>query len=438
MGASQVLALGMGGVAAVGILFALRWALRREDDARLRRILVLGLGAKLVGAIARYTIMGDLYGGRGDFNRYVENGRRLAGVIRSGQLPEQARETGTPFMDFLSGVLFAVAPAHVLVGFAVFSLLAYVGAYLFVQAAKLAAPGADLRRYAMLVMFLPTMVFWPSSLGKEAWLVFGLGLATYGGARVLARQRFGYLVLVLGTLATYQVRPHMGALFGLAFAGAFLVRARDRSIKQSAAGFLIGLIIAGTGAVVLIMNFGDRLPKDESVEGSTTDQIFAETDRRTSQGGSGFESRPVRNPVDFVHAAITVPFRPFPTEAHNRQAQLTSLEGVFLLGLFAVSLPRLSSVPRRILKQPMVTLAAAYSIGFITAFSNVGNFGILTRQRAQLLPFVALLLVLPVEQGHRAPAAPSRENIRFRRQPSPALVYLPPKGEQQGGDEPAT
>jgi methanethiol S-methyltransferase len=44
-------------------------------------------------------------------------------------------------------------------------------------------------------------------------------------------------------------------------------------------------------------------------------------------------------------------------------------------------------------------------LGFIIAFSNVGNFGILVRQRAQLLPFVFVLLALPVARTvrHRGP-----------------------------------
>ena len=389
LGIAGVLVLLLG---AIGGLLGLRAVLRRVPDPAIRRIIILGLLAKLGGSGARFTVMGDLYDGRGDFNRYFRTGTEIAGQIRSGSLPEQARETGTPFMEFIAGVVYAVVPHQLWVGFLVFALLSFVGAVLFLQAFRLAVPDGNHRLYAGLVFFTPTMVFWPSSIGKEAWLVFALGVATYGAARVLRRARFGYFIAATGGAAVFLVRPHMGALFAVAFAGAFILRFRDPTVRHTAAAWLLGLIVIAIGAGYAAVNFGEELPRGRGVEEATLDAVAEETIRRTTTGGSEFDSRPVRNPADLLHAAITVPFRPFPTEGHNRQAQLAGLEGVLLLGLFLLSLPRLTTLPRAVLRQPYVAMATAYSIGFIIAFSNVGNFGILTRQRAQLLPFLFVLL----------------------------------------------
>jgi hypothetical protein len=394
------------GAGTVGLLFLLRRMVKREPDPVIARLIVAGFLAKLLGGASRYYVMGDLYGGRGDFQRYTENGRQLAAVIRSGTLPEQARETGTPFMDFLAGLLFTVAPPNVLVGFAVFSVLAFFGAYLFLQAFRTAVPDGAHRRYAWLIFLLPTMVFWPSSLGKEAWLVFTLGLASYGAARVLRRLPFGYLLLALGGVGVYLVRPHMAAMFAVSFAAAFLLRFRDPTVRRGALGWMFGLVLVGLVTGYATSNFGEEVPRDESVEGSTVEQVFAETDRRTSQGGSGFESRPVRSPADLAHALVTVPFRPLPFETHNAQALVASFEGVFLILLFFMSAPRLRTLPRAVLRRPYVALAAAYSLGFTIAFSNVGNFGILTRQRAQLLPFLVVLTALPRRDGQGRPGGP--------------------------------
>ena len=363
-----------------------------ETDVVLRRLIALGLIAKLAGSALRFTVMGELYGGRGDFNRYFRTGTEIAAQIRSGSIPDQARETGTPFMDFVVGVVYTVVPDRLWIGFLVFALLSFAGAYLFLQAFRLTMPDGNHRLYAALVFFTPTMVFWPSSIGKEAWLVFALGVAAYGAARVLRRARFGYLIAALGGSAVFLVRPHMGALFGLAFAGAFALRFRDTTVRRSAAGWAIGLVLVGVGAGYAATNFGEELPRGRGVEEASLDAVAEETQRRTATGGSEFDSRPVRKPADFVHAAITVPFRPFPMEGHNVQAQLAGLEGVLLLLLILVSLPRLTALPRALLRQPYLALAGAYSVGFIIAFSNVGNFGILTRQRAQLLPFLFVLL----------------------------------------------
>ena len=406
-------------VAVVVLVDLLRRMIRREDDVFLRRVLLLGILAKAVGTYLRYGVMQDLYGS-GDFRRYLRNGSEIADQLLSGQWPEEAGQLGTPFMDLIAGFVFTVLPRTLLAGFVFFSALSFIGAYLFFLAFRTAVPDGDHRRYAVLIFLVPTMVFWPSSIGKEAWLVFTLGVGAYGAARLLRRLRYGYLLTAIGIVGMFVVRPHMGALFSLALAGAFLLRFRDPTVKKSTIAWIVGLVFVGFGAGLVATNFGDELPRDESVEGTTTDQIFAETERRTTTGGGAFDSRPVRTPADLGHAVLTVPFRPFPWEGHNLQARIAGLEGLVLLLIVLFSLPRLLALPTRMLRQPYVAMATVYTLGFIVAFSNVGNFGILTRQRAQLIPLLLVLVCLPplgeklrqrsatpvlIEAGHPATAS---------------------------------
>ena len=53
-----------------------------------------------------------------------------------------------------------------------------------------------------MIFFLPSLLFWPSGIGKEAWMTLGLGLASYGAARLLVHKPGGFPVLALGLLAT--------------------------------------------------------------------------------------------------------------------------------------------------------------------------------------------------------------------------------------------
>ena len=369
-------------------------AVAREPDVFVARVILLGFVAKLVGTAARYWMIVDLYG-TGDALRYLANGTDIAAGLREGTLPEGAWATGTPSMDFLAGIVFAVTQPRLLHGFLIFSLLSFLGVYLAFRAFTLAFPEGDRRRYAVLVLLFPTMVFWPSSLGKESWLVFGLGVSAYGGARLLRKLRGGYVLTFAGVAGVFWIRPHIGALLALTLLIGFAVRFRDPDLQRGAAGWVIGLLILGAGAGYALDNWGDLLPRDESIDGSEFDQVTGETLRRTSTGGSEFDSRPVRSPADLGHALVTVPFRPFPWETNNLQALLASIEAMILLGLFVVSIPRMRQLPRLLLRRPYVAFATAYTLGFIVAFSNVGNFGILVRQRAQLLPFLAVLLCLP-------------------------------------------
>ena len=73
---------------------------------------------------------------------------------------------------------------------------------------------------------------------------------------------------------------------------------------------------------------------------------------------------------------------------------------------------------------PYVAYATTYTIMFVIAFSSIGNFGILTRQRTQVLPMLLVLLVLPAERQRLDEYTPTVEErartlIRSPARPSP-------------------
>ena len=381
------------------LLLGIRAIAKRESDYVVGRIIIAGFVAKLGATFGFHYVFMNVYEGSGDTNRYYNAGRRLSQTIAEGELPAEATATGTPFMEFLAGLLMTVTGENRLLANLVFSLLAFVGMYLMVKAFQLAVPDGDQRRYAALILLVPTMLFWTSTLGKEAWLVLALGLAANGAARVLRRARGGYLLVALGVAGAYVIRPHIAALIAAAIAGAYVLRHRDPEVRRGTAAWVLGLLLVGVGAGAVMTTYGDELADDHGDHVQQAEQIADRATAGTAQGESQFENRPVTNPFDFLHAAVTVPFRPFPHEAHNLQAQLAGLEGLALLVLTLASLPRIASLRRRLLRQPYTALATTYTVGFIIAFSYIANFGLLMRQRVQLLPFLFVLLCLPVSEG---------------------------------------
>jgi hypothetical protein len=51
------------------------------------------------------------------------------------------------------------------------------------------------------------------------------------------------------------------------------------------------------------------------------------------------------------------------------------------------------------LRRPYVAYALLFSLFFAYAFSAIGNFGILSRQRVQLYPLLVVVLCVPVGFG---------------------------------------
>ncbi len=50
---------------------------------------------------------------------------------------------------------------------------------------------------------------------------------------------------------------------------------------------------------------------------------------------------------------------------------------------------------RSILRTPYVLMCVVYSVLFVYGFSAFANFGVLTRQRVQLFPFILVLVCVP-------------------------------------------
>lgn len=372
---------------------------RREGDLRLVRILVLAVVVKLVvGPVIRYGVIQEVYGGVADAQGYHGAGRLIAGALRDGRFPADlgGGGDGTQAINLLTGLVYTVTGVTKLGGFMVFSWLALLGLFAFYAAFRLAFPDGDHHRYAKLVFFLPTMVFWPSSLGKEAWLVLCLGLATYGVARLLTRHPGGFTCLAVGLGGGVLVRPHMAMLVFVALVPAYLVRRSPPGRGRRSLAKMTGIATLAVLGIFLSGQFVDYFKLDDLSQ-SSIDELLERTGEQSGTGGSEYDAvNAAANPALVPFAVFTVVARPLPTETHNAQAVVASLEGLFLLGLVVWSWRRVLAAGRQFLRSPFLAFALTYSLLFCVAFSSIGNFGILARQRVQLYPVLVVVLALPL------------------------------------------
>lgn len=369
-----------------------------ETDGRIARLLWWALVLKLLSALPRYVVAFGVYDGQADAAVYSRVGAELARQFRDGMFyADLGRPVqGTGFVQILTGVVFAVTGATTLGGFLVFSWFGFWGLYLFHRAFVRACPDGDHWRYARLVFLLPSVLFWPSSIGKEAWMCLGLGLVAYAASRMLTGARGGLALLALGSLMLGMVRPHVAALVAFAVFLAYLVRrSPDGASILAPIGKFAIVIILGLGMVYAVGQleafFGVDDFDQEAVQ-TTLDEVT----RRTGQGGSQFigTSSTDLNPSRFPEAFVGVMFRPFPWEASNLQALLAAAESFLLMGLFFASWRRVLAALRGAVQRPYVVLCCSYTVLFVYGFSAFSNAGILVRQRVQVLPFVLVTICL--------------------------------------------
>jgi hypothetical protein len=414
-----------------------------EGDQALTKIIMWALVLKLVAAVVRYLVAFEVYGGSADAAVYIREGALYAEQIRMGDFSYDRHVgggDGTHFIRQVTGFVFAIIGTTAIGGFLVFSWISFWGLYLFYRAFRIGVPDGSHRRYAKLLFFLPSLLYWPSSIGKEAWMLLTLGLGAYGAARVLTRRSGGYVLLALGLAGSAIVRPHMTVLLAAGLAASFVLR-------RSSQGSIMTLLakVLGVGLIAVAMVFAiDAAEERFDVQGeglAGAEQVIDRTADQTSKGGSEFEAQRPDSVLDIPLAAFTVMFRPLPHEAHNAQTLATSFEGLFLLGLFAVSWPRLRRFPSEVWRTPYVAFAGVYSLLFMLAFSSFGNFGILARQRSQLFPLMLVVLALPVVKEavtKRGPLDAPRSQPATGLTPSASNSSLPalPRAEGSGSSPP--
>jgi hypothetical protein len=387
---------------------ALRREARREDDRRVLIVLVAALLIKLLGSLVRYYVVFDVYGGVADAAAYDDWGTRISAAFRSGHFVSGLDSlSDTNFIRFLTGVVYTGIGPSKLGGFLVFSWFGFWGLFLFYRAYVLAVPSGRRLTYAALVFFLPSLLFWPSSIGKESFMTLALGLAGFGASRIFTGSAWrGIAYAVLGLWLAQIVRPHVAGLMGLAIAGAFILRpsgVRHRELAPIAKG--LALAVLTVAALILIVRT-DHFLQDQNVEtsGGLGGTLEAITERSDS-GGSVFQPSVLDSPLRTPIAVGTVLFRPIVIEAHNAQAMAAALEGTFLLILSLVRWRWIFHAVRSVRRSPYVAFAILYSTGFIIAFSSMANFGNLVRQRVQLLPLYLVLLTIPPQKAAAPPTA---------------------------------
>jgi hypothetical protein len=377
-------------------------AARRWKDPKLGRLILLAALVKLsIGSLLRYYVAYYVYK-TSDGERYYLAGTILAPHFRQGDFgfsTPAGGGSGTKFLEFVSGIVIAVVDESRVAEFVVFSWLSFLGLYLFYEAFRLAFPEGDHRRYRLLIFLWPSMLFWPSSVGKDAWMVWMLGMCALGVANLFVGRWRGFVWLTLGSLGCVAVRPHVALIVIAGFALGLLLRRNRGTYSRmlakplGTAVLLVGIILAGTFMFAQTQSFFNL----DSLDAESAQGVLNSTTAQTSEGGSAFSVKSPNSPLGYAQAAVTVMFRPFPTEAGGT-AFFTGLEGVMLAGLCVVSWRRLARVLRMSLRHAYVAFAVGYSFVFIYAFSSISNFGILARERSQFFPMIFVLLAIPTRR----------------------------------------
>jgi hypothetical protein len=402
----------------VGRVIILRVA-HAEQNPWLVKVLTIALLVHLLGAPLQIWVVDHLYHGVSDWNRYTHVGSTLAGNFRhfnftlAGANVRQIVNDGS--VSIATGVVMAIVGINLTATFLVFSFLSFVGSIFFYRAFTTTFPRADHRRYALLVFFLPSLVFWTSDVSKESIMMLALGMVAYGAAKLFARQHGAIALIIPGAVIGYYIRPNELLLVTSGFAVGMMlpseaVRRRAGGLRRVASlAFLVALVfISWTLTLKYIHGGGGTL---------SLQQVNA----NNSGNGFGFGSSGIpysNNPATFPRDVYNVLFNPLVIKAHGNSQRVAGLENLVLIGIILASIRQLRILPRAAFARPYVMMCVVYSVAFIYTFAALGNLGLIERERVMLLPFFLVPFCIPRGPKGAPPRYPwelrRRDRLRLR------------------------
>jgi hypothetical protein len=126
----------------------------------------------------------------------------------------------------------------------------------------------------------------------------------------------------------------------------------------------------------------------------------------------------------YPHDLYVVLFDPTIFTAHSTGQRIAALENGTILVLILFSLRRLWRIPRAALIRPYVMAALLDVAGFCYAFAALVNLGLIDRERVLVLPFLLVLLSVPISPRGSPPRYPWEHPRRAQgQQRRPAWNY---------------
>lgn len=383
------------GVISIGLFLLYQGSLKRVDPTFPAALFVLACLAKFLGSLARYWMIFSLYDGASDTPLYYEHGQILAQYFKvfdfSIMQSYTVRGEGTTMLAYITGFLFTVLPVSMAGAFFFFSALAFAGTVFCYRAARVAWPTADLGNYRLFIFFLPSILFWPASLGKDAWILCWSGLVAWGWVS-FTRQRnlLGLLWVLLALLMLQLVRPHIAAFLSLGMVAAYAF------YSTRGQGSFVTWFVGGIAVIVLgyfMIQNGARFLQLEDLSFDSLQERIEYQQHQTTQGGSRYQTVSIFTPSGFVTGLLTAAIRPFPWEANSPPMLVASFETMGWLFFCWRQRRAFLQKLRSVRSDPVAGFALFYTVIMLLALTSFGNFGIVARQRVMALPFLWMLFV---------------------------------------------
>ncbi|MDM0073093.1 hypothetical protein QTH90_01785 [Variovorax sp. J2P1-59] len=260
----------------------------------------------------------------------------------------------------------------------VFGVLGAVGLIAFHGSMQCIVVGKSvaMRRAATVAIFLPSVSFWSSGIGKDSVAFLAANLALWAALDLNRRTR----AMVIAGLFMLFVRPHVAGIMIISLA-ASIISSRTASLKRR---IFVGTSIFTVAAFLIPF----ALKYSGVAEAASFLEFVEERQSYNLEGGSSIDISEMMLPVQL----FTYLFRPLPFEANGLASMLVSFENVALLLLSILGAWKLMTSRGRTLEEGRVFLWTYCIFSWFMLATTTANLGIAVRQKWMFTPVLVLLL----------------------------------------------
>lgn len=381
--------------------FFLTYKPRWQQRLRIGKAIDALFWIRLVGAVAYFVFAYYLSNGSVDAFVYDNWGTAFADSFAEGDFSPLFDESqwrngqflGTNFVGYPNALFFLITVYDTLTTYYLFSLAAWLGIMVMLVGVAKQIGGPLFQKALWWMVLIPSLWFWNSAIGKDAFSFLGAGLVAFGVAHKQLQQRI--LWIGLGVAVSYFFRQPFGLLLLMAV-GASVLFDRKVSNQQRA-------ILAGAGVLVLLLTF--QTVKSymgvQSLEAAEVNAQLESMYQNTNFGGGVIESKTF-SPQGIVQSYIDVFLRPFPWEIRSVTYLLAFVETALVALLLYRMIFRMQFV-RQFREDNLFRFFVVSTVlfGLAVGLTEV-NIGIILRHRSVIHLFVVGAYILVAsKQYHR-------------------------------------
>lgn len=235
--------------------------------------------------------------------------------------------------------------------------------------------------YVYLLLFLPGMHFWTSSIGKDGAIFSGVCLSLWAAMQV--RQRYWWLAL--GILVVLLIRPHIALIMAAAIVATLLL---DRASGLFARLLLVFAAVAGLAVAAATVQSTFSL--DVTNADSVSDFLASREEVTQTSTDTGDTAVQGSLPVRF----FSLLFRPFFLDAEGLFGYVASFENLILLLVILALLIRIRQTISVAKSLTFIRYAFVMSLGIAFVLSLVYyNVGLGLRQKMMFVPGILVIFV---------------------------------------------